>query len=287
MNERHNDRQRFCFNLAVQDVIHERLTTRHNLIKIPLPLPNASSNEYPAAGEDNPHSPIFISHNLHKAKRVVVIFGERDQDLGVLAHRVVGGAGGLDEGSMVSIVQALRNQKTPVEGNDQEELGIVLANTGETYWWSEGRRPLSYRQRLAVPMSSAAMRGVWFDERRDGVPGSRNADEHVQSVFEGLLSGAEIDVEKRGDFVQLVGGDAVIEVIGLTDGAAAAERYLDKHWDRWSGRIGCIAMVGGGEPVDVLKNEDFKKFIKEVSSFMFLVGGSTVSFISIIGNQQG
>lgn len=246
----------------MQDIIHARLAARHQLVKIPLP---PSSPAAAAAGHDAPHTSVFVSRHLRAAKRVVVIFGEREQDLGVLAHRVVGGAGGIDEGSMVSIVRALQDQDQDVRVRDREVagvgVGVILANTGEAWWWPEGRRALCYRQSLGAPMRSAAMRGRWFDPRRNGVPGNADAEDHVRCIFESLLGGSD---EEESSALGLA-EDAVVEVIGLTDGAVAVERYLDANWDRWSGRIGCLALVGGGEGVDELKDEGFKKFLREVS----------------------
>lgn len=250
----------------MQDVIHARLAARHQLVKIPLPLSALTDHDHDHDRDSPPHTPIFVSRDLRAARRVVVIAGEPEQDLGVLAHRVLGGAGGIDEGSMVSIVQALQQQQQ----QQQDSVAVVLANTGETWWWPEGRRALCYRQSLAAPMRSAVMRGRWFDARVNGIVGSADAEDHVRSLFETLL-GSGGGGEDGGESSLLgLRGDAVVEVIGLTEGAVAVERYLDANWDRWSGRIGCLALVGGGKGVDELKNEGFKKFLKEVS-FFFLV----------------
>ncbi len=61
--------------------------------------------------------PIFASPDLAAKKRVVLVVGESLQDLGVLAYRVIGGPGGVDHGSMVSLVRQLlasgRRRSTP------------------------------------------------------------------------------------------------------------------------------------------------------------------------------
>lgn len=266
-NERHNDRQRFAFNLAVQNLVHARLAALQ-LVKISLPL---------SAAPDEPYVPIFVSSALRAKKRVVLVFGERDQELGLLAHRVIGGPGGVDEGSMVSIVRALQGRRNyhadAVEDEDEdedenekmeEETGIVLANTGETWWWPEGRRPLCYRQSTGVRMRSAVMKGRRLDERANVIPGNKDADEHVRRLFESLLGDGD-DGGGGEPPKYSVGRDAVVEVIGLTDGAVAVEKYLDANWARWGGRIGSLALVGGGQWVDDLRDEGFKKFLREVS----------------------
>lgn len=251
---RYNERQRFAFNLAVEDIIHIRLASL-GLTKLPLPLPLplipttiTSVTNIPTT-LDNRHVPIFVSENLYQADRIVVLFGEGDQDLGVIAHRVIGGRGGVDEGSVVSIVKALVGE----DGN--HGVGVVLANTGERWWWPEGKRALSHRSSMGVKMKSCVHKGRWFDPAVNEIPGSEHVDAHVKTVFESVL-----------DNSTFVGETTTIQVIGITDGAVAVEKYLDANWDRWEGRIGCLAMLGGGQDVDGLKNEGFKKFLREVRS---------------------
>lgn len=231
---RHNDRQRFAFTLAVQNLVHARLTSNpHHFTKLPLPLQTLLTS---------PHTPIFLSPNLKHKKRVLVLFGEHAQDLGVLAHRVLGGKGGVNEGSVVSIVQALR-----------EDVGVVLANTGESWWWPEGKRALSYRQSNGVRMKSAVLKGRYFDPKVNGIPGNADVGEHVRMVFECVL-----------DNEALVREDAKIEIMGLSEGAVETEKYLDENWKRWEDRIGCLAILGGGLDEYEIKDEDLKTFLKEV-----------------------
>lgn len=230
---RHNDRQRFAFTLAVQDLLHARLTSAPlHFTKLPLPLNTPLTN---------PHTPIFVSPELNRKQRVLVLFGEREQDLGVLAHRVLGGKGGVDEGSVLSVVKALR-----------EDVGVVLANTGESWWWPEGKRALSYRQSNGVRMKSAVMKGRFFDPLVNGIPGHADVGEHVQTVFESVLASEDF-----------VGKKARIEVIGLGEGAMGVEKYLDENWERWKARIGCLAILGGGLEEGEIQNVGLKAFLKE------------------------
>lgn len=234
---RHNDRQRFAFTLALQDLVHDRLTSApHHFTKLALPLQTPLTD---------PHTPIFLSPDLQHKKRVLVLFGERDQDLGILAHRVLGGKGGVNEGSVLSIVQALHEQN--------DNVGIVLANSGESWWWPEGKRALSFRQSNGVRMKSAVHKGRYFDPQVNGIPGHVDVAEHVRMVFESVL-----------DNESFVGKQAMLEIIGLSEGAMEAEKYLDENWARWEGRLGCLAILGGGLEEHEIKNEGFKAFLKEV-----------------------
>lgn len=232
----------------MQDIIHTRLEDLH-LTKVALPL-----RINPAASPADPHSPILVSDNLAAKKRVVVVFGEREQDLGVLAHRVIGGQGGVDEGSMVSIVRAIEAQEGSGGGRREGgETGVVLANTGETWWWPEGKRPLCYRQSLGVRMRSSVMKGRWFDPKVNGIPDNNDINEHVKCVFESILGNDHF-----------VSPDATVQVIALSDGAVAVEKYLDAHWDQWKDRIRCLAILGDGQSADELTSDGFKKFLVEV-----------------------
>lgn len=233
---RTNDRQRFCFTNAVVDIIHSRLVAQ-GLTKLRLPL-----NTLPT----DPHVPIFITANdLSTKSRVVVLFGESAQDLGVLAHRAIGGQDGINEGSMISIIQRILAS--------DPDAGIVLANTGENWWWPEGQRGLCHRQSLAVRMKSAVHLGRAFDPATNGIPENDDVEAHVKCVFESVLDNPEF-----------VGREARIDLLAVTDAANEVEKYLDENWERWESRIGCLAMLGGGEHPDDIKNAGFKAFLAAV-----------------------
>lgn len=270
-NVRHNDCQRFAFNTAVQmQLIHPRLEAL-GLTKLALPL---------AAPTTKPHVPIFVSPDLESKKRVVLIVGESEQELGVLAHRVIGGAGGVDKGSMVNIAKALLQDDHSNGQSQSENLadggnstttsitntapGIVLANTGELWWWPEGDRGLSPRGALGAPMRSAVHWGRFRDDYDPSnvhtVPGNGTPVAHVRCVFEQVLGNTD-----------LVAADAVVQVIGVGDGAATVERLLDGSWGRWGGRIGCLAMCGSGLDADSVRDVGFKKFLREVSLWPHLL----------------
>lgn len=258
---RHNDCQRFAFNTAVEDqLIHPRLEAL-GLTKLALPLGTAPTK---------PHVPIFVSPDLKKKKRVVLVVGESEQELGVLAHRVIGGAGGVDKGSMVDIARAIlqgnqsndQGQKeNPTDGSSTATSaapGLVLANTGELWWWPEGGRGLTTRGAHSAPLRSAVHWGRYRDDydpnNLNTVPRNGSPAAHVLCVFEQVLG--------NGD---LVAADAVVQVIGIGDGAAAVERVLDASWARWEGRVGCLAMCGSGLDAESVRDAGFKKFLREVS----------------------
>lgn len=274
-NMRYNDCQRFAFNTAVvSQLIHPRLEAL-GLTKLALPLGTSTTE---------PHVPIFVSPGLQSKKRVVLIVGESEQELGVIAHRVIGGAGGVDKGSMVDIARAILQGDQGGDQNHDEEKkkhagggtgsgaadtapGLVLANTGELWWWPEGGRGLTPRASQGAPMRSAVHWGRFGGGGANAVPRNGTPNAHVRCVFEQVLG---------GDDPGLVAADAVVQVVGVGDGAAVVQRVLDGSWARWGGRVGCLAMCGGGLDVDSLRDDGLRAFLREVSLCSTASSGTSV-----------
>ncbi|KAI1104532.1 Arb2 domain-containing protein [Jackrogersella minutella] len=239
-NPRWNERQRYAMNQALQHVIWERLK-KLGLKKELLPTGTTDTTK--------PHVPIYVSRDLISKSRVVVIFGESSQDLGILAHRVVGGPGGVNKGSMVSIVSGLQQQSCSL--TDMSSPGIILANMGELLWWPEGNRTLSRTAFDAMPMRSAVENGNLISGENE-IPGNKDPKEHIHYIFNTVIP-------------HLVTENARIDIIGVGDGADLVEQYLDKLTlnDEWKKRINCLALVGGMQAVWELQNEWFvEKFLR-------------------------
>ncbi len=199
---------------------------------------------------EKPHVPIFASGDLVKKSRVVLIFGQSVQDLGIIAHRVIGGRGGVNQGSMVSIIQVLKSQAS--SPTDSAPPGIIIANPGQTWWWPEGKRALDPSSRHAVPMASAVNWGRFYNPKKNAIRENRSPAEHIQSIFEKVVP-------------SMVDEKAMLDIIAVGDAADFAEVYLDQNWPKWSGRINCMAILGGFTNKDDLTNDSFKLFLREVS----------------------
>ncbi|KAK8099279.1 arb2 domain-containing protein [Apiospora kogelbergensis] len=240
-NERHNERQRYAFNEALEKEVHSRLEAL-SLEKVLLPFGSISSSE--------PHVPIFMSTDLKTKSRVVVVFGETMQDLGMLAHRVIGGPGGVDKGSLVSIVRALQAQKSGP--GDDSAPGIILANTSQLVWSAELKRALCQVAAEGAPMPSAVHGGMLITDDKNRVAENRTAKDHVRYIFEKVVPAC-------------TRVDAALDIIGLGDGADVVEDYLDwgVTWSRLQGRVRCFAILGGFKAVDELQCESFKAFLRE------------------------
>ncbi|KAI1163465.1 hypothetical protein F5B18DRAFT_661673 [Nemania serpens] len=242
-NIRFCERQRFAMNQAIQDEIHKRFIGL-GLRKVTLPAAAA------AAASDVPNVPIFVSANIAEKSRVVIIFGETHQDLGVQAHRVLGGKGGIDRGSLVSVVKALRQQQCSPA--DPSAPGIILANMGELIWWPEGKRTLNKFAFDAAPMPSAAHLGNYIDARVNRVPGHESPAAHVQRILEDVVP-------------MFANRTAGLDVIGLGDGADVVESYLNctATWQRVGYRINCFASIGGQFPAWEVKCGGLRRFLED------------------------
>jgi hypothetical protein len=183
---------------------------------------------------------------------VVLLFGESCQSLGVLAHRVIGGRGGINRGSVVGLVNALAKQRT--SATVPTPPGLVIANPGELWWWPEGGRGLTPIERHRVPMASAVHYGRYHDPKVNEVPGNRTVAEHVKGVFETVVMGGMLNKEAK------------VDVIVIGDVASEVEGYLndDAVWEKVAGKLNSLVIMGGFYSSKEFKCEGLKQFIKQV-----------------------
>lgn len=274
-NDRHNERQRFAMNgtcdlrfclpdpsletgihankkpEAIEKVVHSRLESL-GLEKIRLPL---------GASPDEPNVPIFVSADIKTKSRVILIIGETYQDLGIIAHRILGARGGVNKGSMVSVVESLQSQ--PFSSTDPTAPGFILANTGQLIWHESLKRCHTIHATLGVQMPSAVHAGIkWFVEvGKDRVKGNTTAKEHIKTIFECVVP-------------TLLNPQAGIDIIAVGDGADELEKYLDwsETWKKLADRINCLAILGGYYDAEFMQCQAFREFMREVRrSFDFSI----------------
>lgn len=224
-------------------MIHERLENE-GLQKVTLPLSSTSEER---------HVPIFVSPSLMSKSRVVVIFGEPAQDLGLLAGRVANGPGGINKGSMVSVVRALQRQAS--SDIDTSPPGVVLANTGQLYWWPEGKRGVTVTASTAIPLPSMVHHGRRHVPALNNVPRNEDPAAHVRYVFNEVLQ-------------KITKEDAEVSVVAIGESCEIVTKFLDdeKNWMAWQGRLSSMLLLGSVYPDDELANESFKYFLANVSS---------------------
>jgi hypothetical protein len=225
---------------ALEDIIHQRLVAE-GLDKVTLPLGTPTPE---------PHVPVFATPNLRSKSRVVIFFGEPIQALGILAGRVANGPGGINKGSMVSVVRELQNQVSST--TDTSPPGIVIANPGELYWWPEGSRTLTVKNSASIPLPSLVHAGQRHVAELNGARGHETPEKHVKSVFE-TLRGMMADGTK-------------INVLAVGQSCELITMFLDEleNWRVWQDSLDAMLLLGSVYPVDGVQNEEFRKFLAKV-----------------------
>ncbi|KAK0730032.1 Arb2 domain-containing protein [Lasiosphaeris hirsuta] len=240
-NMRWNERRRFSMNEAIGKIISSRFDAE-GFERVLLPFGTTDPNQ--------PHVQIRVSPDLDKKSRVIVIFNDSSQEFGVIAFGVIDGRGGVNKGSMIDLVRALKKQKS--SASDSSPPGIVIANMGELWWWPEGHRALTPTGRHNIPMNSAVHYGRYHDEAKNGIPENRTTLEHARHIFEKVLPA-------------MMGKDAKLDVIAAGNASDNVEAYLndDKVWAEVGDKMNSMAILGGFYDPAHFKCEGFKTFMKE------------------------
>lgn len=189
---------------------------------------------------------------MKSKSRVVVIFGDTVQMLGVLAMRVVNGHGGIDKGSLVSIVREIKKQQCSPD--DTSSPGIIIANPAELWWWPEGERALDTVRRGRVPMTTAVHLQRLHDDRLNTIPANKDSASHTEYMFKHV-------------FPTLTRKDAKIDIVAIGHACEPLEIFLgqDKNWEEHAtGRLNALALLGGYWKLGSDHGEGLKKFLQTV-----------------------
>ncbi|KAK2808976.1 hypothetical protein FQN50_004250 [Emmonsiellopsis sp. PD_5] len=219
-NDRYNEMQKEAMNTCIREIVTSRLLAL-GLQTLRLPI-NAFAF--------SPHVPILTSPSLSTQSRVIVVFGEPVQDLGIWAYRVIGSEG-INIGSAVNFATAVlgdssnkSKSKTPEQPNGHDTTttrstppppGLILTNPGQLVWHCGTERAISLPMWHALPRRYAVEPPMKMSFRNK-IPGNESWQDHVTYVFEEVLG-------------KLVAPDAKIDIIGLAEGGLAAVRYLAEH----------------------------------------------------------
>ncbi|KAI9758191.1 MAG: hypothetical protein M4579_003165 [Chaenotheca gracillima] len=238
-NERYNVKQREAMNTCIRKIVLDRLAALHVSALL---LPNG-------AAPTEPHIPILASEDLSSRKRIVVVFNESAQDLGIWAYRSIGveGYGGINAGSAVNFVKMIQSQ--PSSSTEEGAPGVIIANLGQLLWWRKGKQAVSYSTWDALPRESAVHESCRIDEVKNRVPGQENWAQHTAGVFE------VID--------KLAAKDVKLDIVGLSDGGVEIVKYLTAHWSEWYSRVVAIAFGNPLHTVQEIKDADFAEFLEK------------------------
>jgi hypothetical protein len=198
-----------------------------------------------------PHTHILISSNLHTTSRVVILFNEDFQDLGILALRVIGGPGGINKGSAVNFVRALQRQRCSAE--DGSPPGIIIANCGQLMWSRRVEQPMTRVSWSSQPQPSSVHNPKVFDAEKNTIPGNRNAVEHIDYVMNTFVR-ATVKKNVKLDVVAVSGGcDKFIDFL-----------EVQANWERWAPQLNSLSMLAPYHRIELLKNDELKKFLLKV-----------------------
>lgn len=152
-----------------------------------MPYHHASSRR--ESRPDEAHVPILASPNLREARRIIVVFGEATQDLGIWAYRTIGSEG-INIGSAVNFVKAVRGDGNWEETRDEKgmrtDTALVLANTGQLLWHCGRSRAVTQSTWLANPRPAGNW-GQASTSYRNRIPSHGNWQEHVSYVLEEVI----------------------------------------------------------------------------------------------------
>ena len=162
------------------------------------------------------------------------------QDLGVFAYRILGQES-ISSGSAVDFVHDIQS------GKDGMNTAIVIANPGQMLWYRRGQRAMTLASWTNLPRKNGVSGPMRIDPVKNHVPGSFDAKEHIESVFEAIAKLAREDVK--------------INIIGINEGAEYVVRYLGREWGRWETKVQAIC-AGLGFVWKVGDDIDNKRFMR-------------------------
>jgi hypothetical protein len=203
------------------------------------------------AEETEKHVPIFISENIREKKRVIILFYDHSEDLGIFAYRIVGGRGGINKGSAVNFVKYV--QSLPSNPENDSSPGIVLANMGQLLWYRRGKRAVTWKTWNSLPQRNAVSGPLRMDPVENRIPGNANPTEHLNYIFNYVVK-------------DLLDPMAVLDVIGVSDGANEVVQFLNnpKNWQTFGARLNALALVAPYYSLTDLTNPDFRTWLRKV-----------------------
>ena len=204
----------------------------------------------------DPSVQIYVSRDITIKKRVIVLFYEHTQDLGVFAHRIIGGKGGINEGSAINLIKYIQAQHTSAD--HPEAPGIILANMGQLRWSRKYKKAITQTSWLALPQKSCVEVPFRMDEEKNTIPGNRNTAEHVDYIFNKVVE-------------QMCDPEATFDIIGVSDGAVQVFEFLDDfaNFEKWSPRVNAFAALATWMHTSDIRNEKFAKWLLNVrTSYM-------------------
>ncbi|KAF2723579.1 hypothetical protein K431DRAFT_344478 [Polychaeton citri CBS 116435] len=217
--------------------------------------PGTSATSQPSNKRpEGPHVSILVSGGLKKLKRkreVVIVVGESCQDLGVWAYRTLLADGGLEKGTAIGLVRALKawgsddncraerpcsadivtqiihdvaiqgheSVNEHVEDNSDVVPGVIIMNPGQLLYSPSMNRSISQASWMARRKGSAIDDVFEIDERYNKVEGHKTSEEHIKTTMSSIPD--------------WVGENARLHLLGVGDGANGMLTFLDAILRQW------------------------------------------------------
>lgn len=161
--------------------------------------------------------PVLVSPNILNAPRVILVFGEPVQDLGIWSYRTIL-QDGINIGSAVNFTKAVLGESQGAETTDRSgkrtDTALILANTGQLLWHCGTTRAITSQTWLANSRPSGISDQAGMSHR-NVIPWNRDWQEHINYVFQALW--------------RYLGTSSRVDVIGMSEGGLGAIKYLKDH----------------------------------------------------------
>ena len=274
-NERVNEMQKEamnCMESIYQSFLYAKLTQLFRTASIRkivlqrLAMLGLQTFRLPIGTEQHEkHVPVLISPDIAKKERVILLFPERNTDLGIFSYRTIGNDG-ISKGSAIGFFTTILDSAR----DGKEVPGIVVTNPGQLLWHQGGEQAISRTSWANLPRQTAVDVPFRIDEIKNKIPGNRDYEEHVKYVFEHIVQG-------------MCKKYARIDIIGMEWTGLATLRYLAAHWDDYSSRIGGICLTSPQHNMEELGTGDFASFINRQCR-VYLVSDEAIG--SYIGGRE-
>ncbi|KAI5288769.1 hypothetical protein KEM54_004892 [Ascosphaera aggregata] len=179
-----------------------------------------------------PHVPILVTPSIFTNKRVIVVFGDPTQDLGIWACRIINQQT-INSGSAVDFAKEVLQQEKEGGGqnddDDKSRPGLLIANLGQLTWYCHGQKAVSLATWEALPRESAVEPSRKMTAR-NVIPQNKTWNEHVDYIFREVLG-------------KMVPQTTKFDVIGVAEGCIGTVNYLSENWEQWKTRISAICMA--------------------------------------------
>ncbi|KAJ5137441.1 hypothetical protein N7526_003674 [Penicillium atrosanguineum] len=224
-NDRFNIRNRAAMNEAIRNIVLPRLADAGlETLRLPFRDGHPPRDSFPS----ETHVPVLVSPNLLNAPRIILVFGEPIQDIGIWSYRAIL-QDGINIGSAVNFTKAVLGESKGEEcSGERTDTALILANTGQLLWHCGTTRAITTQTWLANSRPSGASDQAGMSHR-NVIPWNRDWQEHINYVFQALW--------------RYLGPSSRVDVIGMSEGGLGAINYLMDHWERWRPYISAMCLA--------------------------------------------